>query len=76
MKVEIYSKDDCSYCNMAIKISKLNKHETVVKKLNEDFTREEILGQFPEARSFPIVVVDGEHVGGYQEFTRFLHSSK
>lgn len=76
MKVEIYSKDDCSYCSMAIKIAELNKHEVLVKKLEVDFSREELLEKFPSARSFPQIVVDGKYVGGYQEFTRFLHASK
>jgi len=68
MKVVIYSKDNCSYCGMAIKLAELNKIDTTVKKLGIEFTREEIMEQFPRVRSFPIILVDGEHIGGYKEF--------
>jgi len=72
MKVEIYSKDNCGFCDMAIKTAEMNSIDPIIKKLEVDFTREEIMEQFPGVKTFPIVVVDGENIGGYQEFTRYL----
>lgn len=72
MKVEIYSKDNCQYCTMAIRLAEFKGLDTTVKKLDTDFTREELLEQFPSARTFPIVLVDGNNIGGYNEFNEYL----
>ena len=37
-------------------------------QLDEDFTREEFLEKFPDAKSYPQIIVDGKLVGGYMEF--------
>jgi len=76
MNVVIYSKDRCGYCEMAIKLTELKKHDSVVKKLDVDFTREELLELFPTAKSFPQIVVDGKHIGGYNEYARYLQETK
>ena len=76
MKVEIYSKDNCGWCSMAIKLAEREQYDTTVKKLNEDFTRDELLAPFPDAKSFPIVVVDGKTVGGFKEFDTFIKENK
>ena len=73
MKVEIYSKDNCGFCDMAIRLAESKELNATVRKLGSDFTREELLEQFPAARSFPIVVVDGENVGGYTEFAALVN---
>lgn len=72
MKVEIYSKDNCQFCDMAIRLAEFKGLETTIKKLDVDFNREQLLEQFPEARTFPIVLVDGANIGGYNEFTEYL----
>lgn len=72
MKVEIYSKDNCGFCDMAIRLAESKELDHTVKKLGVDFSREELMEQFPQARSFPIVIVDGENVGGFQEFNALV----
>jgi glutaredoxin len=42
------------------------------QKLGEDFTREILLEMFPHAKSFPVIVVDGFNIGGYQELKEQL----
>ena len=42
--------------------------------LNEDFNREEFTEKFPNARTFPQIIVDGELVGGYQEFNQYVQT--
>ena len=41
-------------------------------KLNEDFTREGLLDMFPSAKTFPVIVVDGMNIGGYNELRSYL----
>jgi len=35
--------------------------------LNKDFTRETLLEKFPHAKTYPLVVIDGFHIGGYSQ---------
>lgn len=73
MNIEIYSKDHCPYCDMAVHkaqamMQERSDIELSVKKLGEDFGREEMLENFPGARTFPQIRIDGENIGGWQEF--------
>lgn len=71
MFVEIYGKDACPYCDMAKrKAEEFLNCEFVYKKLGVDFTREELLEKFPDARTFPQITVDGVSIGGWTEFQK------
>jgi glutaredoxin 3 len=67
MKITVYSKPQCPYCDAAIFEATARGAELTVKKLDEDFTREELLEQFPNAKTFPQIIVDGESIGGYTQ---------
>jgi glutaredoxin 3 len=64
----IYTKDACGYCVKAKALAKQRGIEYREMKLGVDVTREEVVSLFPNARTFPIIVIDGEVVGGYAEF--------
>jgi glutaredoxin 3 len=69
--VEIYGKDNCPYCDRAIALVKKIKAEFVYKKLDTDFTREQLIEQFPNARTFPQIRINGEAIGGYDELWKW-----
>lgn len=72
--IEIYSKDHCVFCDKAKSLlDKLSKQYSQYK-LDEHFTRDEIIEKFPDARTFPIVVVDGKWIGGYNELLNIKES--
>jgi glutaredoxin len=74
MNVILYSKDNCSYCTNA-KLLLTNKGISFTEmKLGEDFTRETLLEMFPEAKTFPVVVVDGFNIGGYVQLKEKLNN--
>ena len=79
-KVVIYSKDDCVYCDRSIASAKqLNVAygvKLVVLKLREDYSLEEFRMIFPNATTFPQIVVDGEKAGGWQEFTDLVMNTE
>ena len=50
MNVEIYSKNNCGFCDKA-KI-KLQKYNPRVHMLDQDYTREEFFTKFPHAKTF------------------------
>jgi glutaredoxin 3 len=69
MIIEIFGKDNCPFCDMAVnKAEQMNESTYTYKKLDRDFTREELFEQFPTARTFPQIIVDGKAIGGWQEF--------
>ena len=70
MKIEIYSKTNCIFCDKA-KI-RLQKHNPKIHMLDQDYSREDFLKKFPNARTFPQIIINQEHVGGYAELKRWL----
>ena len=80
MKIEIYSKHACPFCDKALFLAQQVVQESVHTynkyMLNEDFTREELFEKFPTARTFPQITIDGESIGGYTEFEAYLRENK
>jgi glutaredoxin len=71
--IEIYSKDDCVYCDRTRNMLRDRQIPFFEYKLNIDFTREMLLEKFSEARSFPVVVVDGFYIGGFTQLQMQLN---
>ena len=69
--IEIYGKDHCPYCDRAIALVEKIKAEFVYKKLDTDFTREQLIEQFPNARTFPQIRINGEAIVGYDELWKW-----
>ena len=46
--------------------------EGISQKLGKDFDRDFMMEEFPGARTFPQIRVDGENVGGYTEFKALI----
>ena len=72
MKIQLYTKDNCHYCDSAKNLLKRNNISYEEFKLGINFMREHLLEQYPTARTFPVVVVDGWFLGGAMELTEHL----
>ena len=70
MKAEIYSKDHCSFCDKAK--MRLSKYNPKIFMLNKDFTREEFFQKFPNAKTFPQIIINNEHIGTYNQLEKWL----
>ena len=76
----IYSKDNCQQCDSAKLLCQMKGIDYVVKTLDVDYTREDLMRISPKARSFPVVTVkvkyDGvemeEYIGGLTELKEVL----
>ena len=73
MKVEIYSKNNCVFCEKA-KI-KLQNHSPQINMLDKDYTREDFFKKFPNAKTFPQIIINDKHIGGYSELTKWLNQN-
>ena len=72
MQVTIYSKTECGACTRAKAALDLRKIPYTELKLGEHFTREELLQQVPTARTFPVVMIEGKHIGGADQLVALL----
>lgn len=72
MAIEVYTKDDCAYCMMAKATLARHMMQFNEYKLHHDFTKGQIQEKFPEAKTFPIIVVDGFYIGGYNQLSSYL----
>ena len=71
--IEIYSKNNCVFCEQAKQLLKSHGKNFTEYKLDEDFTREILLSKFPEAKTFPVVVIDGFNIGGFQQLQQQIN---
>ena len=72
--VEIWGRPGCSYCERAKQICKKFGLNYIYHQLDEDFTKEWLLERFPGAKTFPQIIVDGEYIGGHDDFVKYKNS--
>lgn len=65
IEVIVYGKDNCADCTTAANLIEKIRLKTssitcVYKKLGTDFTREELLEKFPNAKTFPQITANDE----------------
>ena len=77
MHIQIYSKPQCPYCDMALRLAKglvatqgvtYNKY-----MLDEDFNKQQLMEKFPTARTFPQITKDSKYIGGYTELEAYFN---
>ena len=72
MKVIIWSKYNCPYCDQAKEFAKLRGIQVEERKIGDGWTKEELLEAVPTARSVPQIFVDDKYIGGLKEFVEHL----
>jgi len=73
MIYNIYSKENCVFCEKAKALLEMRGLEYNELKYEQDFTRDELLTRFPQARTFPQIETDkGEYVGGFDQLKERL----
>ena len=70
MKAEIYSKTNCVFCDKAK--MRLAKYNPRIFMLDQDFNREEFFQKFPNAKTFPQIIINDKHIGTYNELEKWL----
>lgn len=72
MSIEIWSKDNCPYCDQAKQLLSLKGKEYIEKKIGYGYTKEDLLVVVPTARSVPQIIIDGTVIGGFKELQEYL----
>jgi glutaredoxin 3 len=73
MIYNIYSKENCVFCEKAKALLEMRGLEYNELKYEQDFTRDELLTRFPQARTFPQIETNkGEYIGGFNQLEERL----
>jgi thioredoxin reductase (NADPH) len=66
-KVEIYSKTNCSYCDMAMNFFDSRGISYEVYSADDQNVFKEMLERNPSARTVPQIFIDDQLIGGYTD---------
>ena len=68
----IYSKPNCSFCMQAKDLLTMQQLPFNYLTLGTHYSLQEFMELFPDAKSFPMIVKDGEVVGGFNNLVEYL----
>jgi glutaredoxin len=72
MKVIVWSKNNCQYCDKAKLLLKLNNIDYEERNIEKDWSKEQLLNAAPLARTLPQVVINDKLIGGFTELQKYL----
>ena len=73
MKVTVYSKPACQFCDKAKALLTQLKIEYTEKVVTKDISLEELFKELGKTvRTIPQIVIDENHIGGYNELTEYF----
>lgn len=72
MKAIVWSKYHCQYCEQAKSLLQQKGIEFEERKIGDGWTKEELLEIVPHARSVPIIFLDDEYIGGFEQLKQRL----
>jgi glutaredoxin 3 len=70
MDIKIYSSPGCKYCIQLKKLLERAEITDYEEKICEE--NSEMLDDYPDAASYPWVIIDGEEIGGLVETARYF----
>lgn len=73
--IEIWGKPACPFCERAKTLCESRDLKYSYFELGKEFTREEILEQFPGAKTFPQIKINGTAIGGYDNLGAYLEET-
>lgn len=68
--ITIYGKDGCPNCANAKIYCESQELTFEYKQLDTDFNKNFLKVNFPQARTFPVVVFNNTYIGGYRELIK------
>ena len=73
-KIIIYTKDNCPHCVNAKKLMAHHRKAYQEMKIGGDLTREDFISIFPNVKTVPHIIIDGEQIGGYDKLNEWLNT--
>jgi glutaredoxin len=72
MKVVIWSKYHCPYCDQAKALLTQRNIQFEERKIGDGYTKEDLLEAVPTARTVPQIFIDEQLIGGFTELKQHL----
>ena len=72
MVIKIYTKPGCKYCSQVKELMQRAGFEYEEVHVNTNSLREEFYSDYPSAKTYPYVIIDGEPVGGLVETAKLF----
>lgn len=73
--IEIWGKPACPSCLKAKQLCETRQFKYQYKELGKDFEREQVFEEFPTARTFPQIKINGNAIGGYEQFVEYIDNT-
>jgi glutaredoxin len=73
--IHIWGKPACPSCSKAKALCEQRGYQFEYLELGKDFDRDAVLSEFPEARTFPQIVVGGQKIGGFEQFVKYIEDT-
>ena len=73
--IHIWGKPACPSCTKAKMLCETRGYQFEYLEMDKDFDREAVLAEFPEARTFPQIVIGGVKVGGYEQMLKYIEDT-
>ena len=73
--IEIFGKPMCPFCDKAKNVCEARGFKYTYKSLGADYSKEELLENFPGARTVPQIRINGQTIGGYDAFVKYLEDT-
>lgn len=73
--VLIYTKDNCPYCDQAKALFRAKDQRFNESKIGIDISREDFMETFPDVKSVPLIIINGDKVGGYDKLTEWYRNN-
>ena len=72
MNITVYSRPNCVFCSKVKNLIESYNLHMDEKMADKDFEREWLRKYYPQATTFPVVIIDGMYIGGFNETVRYL----
>ena len=76
MNFTVYSREGCPYCTKIQQVLQLAELRHVIYKLDRDIDRPSFYSQFGKGSTFPLVVLNGDNLGGCSDTVKYLKENK
>jgi glutaredoxin 3 len=74
VKAIIYTKDNCPYCVSAKQLLEENGKEYIETNIGRDIRRDDFISLFPNVKTVPHIIINGEQIGGFDKLTEWLNT--
>lgn len=66
----------CPYCEQAKKLADSKNISYVNIDIGRDISIDKFMEKYPNARTVPLVIIDGDIIGGFSEFKNYILSKE